>query len=463
MHGNPENWLGEKLEDMAVFLRDACPCSQCVNQSSGQKSFATTDIPHNIRPRHVKVSQDFDLEVEWENDVPSAAPDHRGVYPSAFLRNLRFNFPERSHRLRWKVANRVIPVVSWDLARITSNVQTIDYAEWMGSEDALWRGLFDVEAFGLVFIRNVPKDEESVSKIALRIANLQETFYGRTWDVVSKPEAENVAYTNSYLGLHQDMLYLQQPPRIQALHCMENSCKGGESIYSDGFRAAEEFEIGSPEFEQLTGTKLRYHYDRHPYFYRNSHTVFHLTIPVEKRNWEMQGKRLSAAHLKAVWWSPPFQATNPPHIDDLPRSKEYHKLIGAMKKYSDVLNDAKNVLEFKMEPGECVVFDNWRVMHGRKAFDTSSGSRHLRGTYVSDEDFRAKMASAPRDKMDAFEGELFGKFGELKFTPSPRAGTRMTVADWLKSPVEVATGMEWAPKSQSRDRDDRPGGRDRGY
>ena len=47
-----------------------------------------------------------------------------------------------------------------------------------------------------------------------------------------------MAYTNAYLGLHEDMLYIQQPPRIQLLHCIENSCEGGESIFSDGNHAA---------------------------------------------------------------------------------------------------------------------------------------------------------------------------------------------------------------------------------
>jgi gamma-butyrobetaine dioxygenase len=443
-HGDPTSWLGEKMQAMARFLRDSCPCPQCVNPSSGQKSFATTDIPQNIRVRHVKVSADFDLEVDWENDIPSASPDHKSLFPRELLRDLRFNFAKRNFHLRWKIPDRMIPAVTWDLATITDTVQTIDYAQWMNSEEAVWRGLFDLEAFGLVFIGNVPKQEDSVSKIALRIANMQETFYGRTWDVVSKPEAENVAYTNSYLGLHQDMLYLQSPPRIQALHCLENSCSGGESIYSDGFRAAETFELDTPEFWHLTNTVVRYHYDRHPYYYRNSHSVFHLNVPVNtETDWVARGKHLDASRIRAVWWSPPFQATNPPRIDDLPGLGDHGGHMDAMQKYSAALNDAKNVLEFKMKAGECVIFDNWRVMHGRKAFDTGSGHRHLRGTYISDEDFRAKLAGAPASLLDGALGELFGRFGHLNFVPGPRFGTRLSVAEWLKTPSWVKTGMEW--------------------
>ena len=68
------------------------------------------------------------------------------------------------------------------------------------------------------------------------LANIRETFYGRTFDVRAKPNAENVAYTSGYLGLHQDLMYLEPPPMIQVLHCMDNSCAGGESLFSDGDR-----------------------------------------------------------------------------------------------------------------------------------------------------------------------------------------------------------------------------------
>jgi gamma-butyrobetaine dioxygenase len=44
--------------------------------------------------------------------------------------------------------------------------------------------------------------------------------------------------------------------------------------------------------------------------------------------------------------------------------------------------DPRNRLEFSLAPGEMVAFDNRRVMHGRNAFDPSTGRRHLQGTYL---------------------------------------------------------------------------------
>ena len=49
----------------------------------------------------------------------------------------------------------------------------------------------------------------------------------------------------------------------------------------------------------------------------------------------------------------------------------------------------------KMKPGECVLFDNMRVMHGRNQFDVGGGSRWLRGAYIAREDLVSRVLHVP--------------------------------------------------------------------
>jgi gamma-butyrobetaine dioxygenase len=42
-----------------------------------------------------------------------------------------------------------------------------------------------------------------------------------------------------------------------------------------------------------------------------------------------------------------------------------------------------------MEPGECVIFDNRRILHARTAF--AGGERWLRGAYLDDDPYLSKM------------------------------------------------------------------------
>jgi hypothetical protein len=38
-------------------------------------------------------------------------------------------------------------------------------------------------------------------------------------------------------------------------------------------------------------------------------------------------------------------------------------------------------MRFSLEPGDCIVFDNTRIMHSRTGF-TATGRRHLQGCYA---------------------------------------------------------------------------------
>ena len=56
----------------------------------------------------------------------------------------------------------------------------------------------------------------------------------------------------------------------------------------------------------------------------------------------------------------------------------------------------------RLQPGDVMCFDNYRLLHGRAEFDPNSGPRHLQGCYVDRDDFlsrlRALEASAPADR-----------------------------------------------------------------
>lgn len=422
-------WLHEKVDTAALWLRDSCRCAICVSPSSGQKSFATPDIPASIRPRSVSLSPQGELAVEWDNDIPSAAAQgHVSTYPASYLESLKFRkVLAEGERHDWNIVDRTIPYRAWDQGFIMKHVDRLDYNDFMHNDDAYWRALFDLEAYGLVFLKNVPTDPDQVAKVGLRIGNLQETFYGRTWDVVSKPDAENVAYTNSYLGLHEDMLYIQQPPRIQLLHCVENSCEGGESIFSDGNFAALTM-INDPKekrnVELLRNYLVRYHYDKHPFFYRRARPVFNV-----KRDDE------GNEELVNIWWSPPFQAPNPPHVTDA-EHKEHREWHAAMQRFEGILSAPENVYEMKLEPGECALFDNRRVLHGRKAFNTGRGTRWLRGTYVSDEDFRSRMRSAEKGRVEAYRRERGLEGKRLRDAEDMLAGYG-SLGRWLGGPGEL--------------------------
>jgi gamma-butyrobetaine dioxygenase len=380
--GELEGRLGKFIETLSpnakwhpVYLRDMCACPQCRDPSSTQKTFQTTDIPRNIEASLIELQGDDSIKIKWENDIPSFGPDpHVSTFSRDFLhqhltqRNLaeaRFEPPEARY---------------WSKKRIARELQSINYEDYMKDDEILFRALFFLNLHGILLLKGVPESETAVENITSRIGTLRDTFYGRTWDVKSVPEAKNVAYTQQYLGLHMDLLYMANPPGFQLLHCLKNTCEGGSSLFSDAFHAVSQ--LGPIHFSQLRHTNIGYQYKNAGEHYYYEHPV------IEAENYYSdvwQGRQL----IKHVNYSPPFQAdhlTTAAHQD-----YKFPRILRSLKRFANRVEDPDNLFEYKIQEGECVIFNNRRVLHGRREFDAEHGERWLKGAYVDTDVFLSRF------------------------------------------------------------------------
>jgi len=234
----------------------------------------------------------------------------------------------------------------------------------------LYDGLKQLQLYGLVFLRNVPDSEKAIEDIGGRIGPLKNTFYGLTWDVKSVPQAKNVAYTHQYLGLHMDLLYTDSPPALQLLHCLKNSCEGGTSLFCDSYQAAVQLrEDNINAFDRLLLQKTRFVYDNAGENYAKKRYV----VQVGKNK-----------EIVSINWSPPFQGPFiiPGGSLDSKGASRFRSYARALKELAARIEAPENIYEYRLKEGECVIFNNRRVLHARTAFDISSGERWLKGAYI---------------------------------------------------------------------------------
>ena len=71
----------------------------------------------------------------------------------------------------------------------------------------------------------------------------------------------------------------------------------------------------------------------------------------------------------------------------------------AFCRFGRLLREPRFVLEFTLRAGECLVFDNHRIVHGRMAYDRRTGERHLRGCYTDRGELRSKYRTLRRDAL----------------------------------------------------------------
>lgn len=367
-------------------LRDGCQCPQCVDGSSGQKSFASSQISPRIKIKDVE-STAQGLTVFTDGDLSHSNSDQHDIsIPWKWIESVVLPPGDDALRLRTSPTMGLLRarfgVEHWDASSIATKVRKIDYSKYMdetGEQEALWDVIRDLVRYGLVFLKNVPRDDSAIVAITTRLASIRETFYGRTFDVRAKPDAENVAYTSGYLGLHQDLLYLSPPPQIQILHCMDNSCRGGHSLFSDADRVGRMMWHMREEevVRDLVDVQVPYGYDKHGHLYGRQRSL--LAADAE-----------DPSRYGQVFWSPPFQKQFRQPVKNMsPWVKGAHI-------FDTLVNEKGAMYQTKMEPGDAVFFDNMRVLHGRTAFDVSGGSRWLRGAYIAPEDFASRASYAPK-------------------------------------------------------------------
>lgn len=193
-----------------------------------------------------------------------------------------------------------------------------------------------------------------------------------------------------------DLLYFESPPGLQFLHCIRPSPTGGASLFADAFRAATAVRMASElQFRSLCSFPVTFHYrnDGHHYHYTRP------TVVLESQTY-MQHPRI--AHVN---WAPPFQAPYESgiHVEENAAFRQY---LAGTRAFAGSLEDAASVFEVALKEGECAVFANRRVVHGRREFEGEG--RWLKGTYVDQDAY----LSAFRVLSERFSGAKEGFSGE---------------------------------------------------
>ncbi|WP_439861450.1 TauD/TfdA family dioxygenase [Pseudomonas sp. MBLB4136] len=227
--------------------------------------------------------------------------------------------------------------------------------------------------YGFIVLTQVPTEPESILDVAAQFGYLKETNFGRYFEVYSRPDANDLAYTGVHLGPHTDNPYRDPVPGIQLLHCLVNETSGGLSTLVDSVSVVRELAATDPQgYRLLKDTSVKYRF-----IDKGTELVSHKPIIKTDEHGRTLGMHYS------------------PRLDGLPllpieQMKAYHR---ARKRLGELFCDPAYEIRFPLRAGELMLFDNSRVLHGRSSFDPSEGPRHLQGCYIDLDGPRERYAS----------------------------------------------------------------------
>ena len=336
-----------------IWLRDHAHDDETMHPITQQRQLFTASLPHDLVATSAVLSNDA-VDISWgDTEIPSRVP-------TSFLSTYRFPSAPR--------AAVDTPITVWDAAFIIANVPTVSYSHVMASDDGVRDWLAKTAEFGFCLAMGTPADAPSTEALLRRVGYIRETIFGGMFEFTADLTKADTAYTNLELRPHTDGTYAHDAPGVQLLHCLQFDGTGGESTMVDSFAIARHMAVEMPaHFETLSRVAVPGQYigdgahliAARPVF-RHDHTG--QLVQVSFNNYDRAPFLLPEAEMIAFY--------------------------DALRAFDTLANDTSLQWRHVLAPGEALLFDNWRVMHGRCSF---TGLRRMCGGYLNREDVESRL------------------------------------------------------------------------
>ena len=347
---------GAKKEIHPFWLRERVNSENFLDQKTQQRLFDPTMLKNSSEISKVNISDKF-LEVSFKD----------GAYAKLVIENILKEF-DKDNELYF------INKISWKSDFQNNNIYKFNKNFF--EEKIMYESLLDFYKYGFVIFENVPTKDNFIVNFANSIGSIRRTNFGEFFNVKSKPNPNDLAYTSLPLAPHTDNPYRKPVPCIQLLHCIENEVGGGLSTLVDGLAVTEELKKEHPSFFQiLTEIKVRFQF---------------VDDNVVLEDWAEMIQLDENKRLKQVRFSP--------RLDFVPlMDKEKLELYyAARNKISEMYNSEKFRIEFKLKPGDLLMMDNYRLLHGRTEYNANEGNRFLQGCYIDYDSTEGKLKHLKR-------------------------------------------------------------------
>ena len=364
-----------------LWLLDSCRCPNCFQRDtlSLNSGHDLLNMPLNPKVKTVTLNREGELDIAWAGEQDG----HYSTFDPSWLRV----HCQRDQTLKQKPTRQL-----WDAS---VSVPHHKHEALMHSDGALLAFLNQMLELGVAIISEAPNNEESFRAVIERVGPLRQRYHPTNVFTMDRKNSLAQTIQHSYqlgrLRNHTDVTAYDIPTGLQFLQCTryENPDGVEKQAYStlvDGFKLAEVIKAENPRFYELLTTEY---------------------IPAGRRRMAVE-ETLKAHESSAYKYE--WDAYRHNHVITLDEDGDVYQvkynhntrvpltvsddnieeLLMAYQRFSQLLQDPRYVLEFLLEPGQIMVVDNWRILHGRTGISSANLKRTLLGAYVEEETFRCR-------------------------------------------------------------------------
>jgi len=222
-------------------------------------------------------------------------------------------------------------------------------------------------------VEGVPVDPSSTQKLLERISFIRPTHYGGFWDFTADLRFKDTAYTSEGLGAHTDNTYFTDPARLQLFHMLSHiEGEGGASLLVDGFRATE-----------VLLRESRKHALALKHLKQPSHASGNEDVSIQPHDAAAVFQCHNETNeLFQIRWNN-YDRTAKVDWDIIDQEGWYE----AASHWNKIIRSPEMEIWIQLQPGTALIFDNWRMLHGRSPF---TGKRRLCGGYINNDDLMSR-------------------------------------------------------------------------
>ncbi|MEM9748361.1 MAG: TauD/TfdA family dioxygenase [Actinomycetota bacterium] len=260
------------------------------------------------------------------------------------------------------VASGRADAIAWDAVGMRSRHRTLGHADLVADDHGRRTALTYFWEDGFVHLTGVPIDHAATRGAIECFGGVRSSIFGDLWEFGNDGDLDDLASTPSEITPHTDGTYSHDAPGVLALHCHEYEAEGGGNVLVDGVYLAERLRRESPDLHDVMRTVEvpgRYVGD-------DAHLV------ARRPPLRYVGDRFEQIsynhHDRAPFWHPEPLMT---------------RVFDGLAAIDRIAADPAAQFEVDLRPGDMILLDNWRILHGRRAF---RGQRRMAGGYVNRED-----------------------------------------------------------------------------
>jgi gamma-butyrobetaine dioxygenase len=360
----------------AIWLRDNCRCAECRDPGTGARLTSIGDLSANVVIAAVHQTGNR-IEIEFGPDR------HTGVYDADWLSQ----FGAAAGAGPGRSASNYVATAGVDDGRSEDGKQLWDAAGIAGAFPQGSWPLYQAESAhrqaclravlrdGFVVLTDMPREADAVLAVAQSIGAVRETERGRVVDVLARASQPDQARRPWTTALRTAAPFRDPLLTVMVLGCLDDGAGGAESTLVDGFRAAATLRAEHPaRFAVLAGTAVTFARTDAKADLRATRPV----ISVDPRG------RIREVHFASRYLSP---------VRGL--ASEIVAFYDAYRSFVQLLRQPELGVTFRLRPGDCLILDNTRILHGRTGVP-GTGQRHLQKCWTDLDGLASSLAVLER-------------------------------------------------------------------